>query len=229
MIAVSSLNVLSVKGFPVAAAPTKLDLRKSLKHLYNPPSSDFTLIDVPPMHFLMVDGHGDPGGDLYAQAVEALYSVSYPLKFMSKRELGVDYSVMPLEGLWWAEDYHVFSAETLDRDAWQWTSLIMQPDHLTREMVDAAIAEAGRKKDLPALANMRFDTFHEGLSVQIMHIGPFSAEGPTLKRLHEEYIPQHGFDFVGKHHEIYLSDPRRADPAKMKTVLRQPVKPLPDR
>jgi hypothetical protein len=202
---------------------TKLDLKKTLKHLYNPPVGDFTTVDVPAMRFLMVDGQGNPNtAPAYAAALEALYSVAYTLKFMSKREPGIDYGVMPLEGLWWVPDMAGFTMA--DKDAWLWTAMIMQPDHITESMVTDACAEVRRKKNPSALDRLRFEAYHEGLSVQIMHIGPYSAEGPTLQRMHHEFIPAHGLAMEGKHHEIYLSDPSRTAPEKLRTVLRQPVR-----
>ena len=204
---------------------TKLDFKKTLKTLYNPPAKDFSLIDVPAMRFLMIDGQGDPNTAAdYKDAVSALYGLAYALKFKSKRELDVDYGVPPLEGLWWAAAMDGAFAAGADRDAWLWTMMIMLPDHLPADMVEDARAEVTRKKAPPALPRLRVETYPEGLSVQIMHIGPYSAKAPTLHRLHHEYMPAHGLAFAGKHHEIYLGDPNRTAPEKLKTVLRQPVK-----
>lgn len=201
------------------------DFKKELRELYGPPTKDFVLVAVPELSFLMIDGMGDPGtAQSYAEAVEALYSVSYTLKFASKNELQRDYVVPPLEGLWWADDPAAFVARR--RDEWRWTMMIMQPDWITEAMVAASAETSGRKKELPALSGLRFDRRHEGLSLQIMHVGSFEAEGPTLARLHNEYMPAHGFTFNGPHHEIYLGDPRKTAPEKLKTVLRQPVKEL---
>lgn len=201
----------------------KLDLRQQLKHLYQPSAKEFEIVDVPPMNFLMMNGAGDPNTAAeYTQAVESLYSLSYTLKFAVKKQQGIDYSVMALEGLWWAEDMSVFTAG--NRDRWLWTMMIMQPDFITAQQVEVARAEAARKKDLPVLPKIRFEAFHEGLSVQIMHIGPYSAEAPTIARMHT-YIAENGYVPSGKHHEIYLGDPRRTAPEKLKTVLRQPIKP----
>lgn len=201
----------------------KLDFKKDLKHLYQPGSQDFTIVDVPLMNFLMIDGQGNPNTDpTYTQAVEALYAVAYALKFICKREYGVDYTVPPPEGLWWTPDMAAFSLT--DKDAWHWTMMIMQPEPVTAALAARAIEETRRKKALPALDSLRFEAYHEGLSVQIMHIGPYEAEAPTLARLHGEYLPAHGLAPAGKHHEIYLSDPRRTAPEKMRTVLRQPVR-----
>jgi DNA-binding PadR family transcriptional regulator len=201
---------------------TTIDFKKDLKHLYNPTSKAFTVVDVPRMQFLMIDGHGDPNtAQEYQDAIEALYTVAYTLKFMSKKTLGKDYVVPPPEGLWWADDMEAFVKR--DKSTWDWTMMIMQPDWIGQAMVEQAVEQA-KKKGLPALSKLRLESYHEGLSVQIMHIGSFADEGPTLHKLHHEFIPQGGYQTNGKHHEIYLSDPRRTAPEKLKTVLRQPVK-----
>lgn len=201
----------------------KLDLKKTFKHLYNPSAKAFTVVDVPSFSFLMVDGRGDPNTTAeYQTAVEALYSVSYTLKFMVKKGQGIDYTVMPLEGLWWAEDWAAYTADR--RDDWQWTMMIHQPELVTAELVAEAIEQVRTKKKLERAADLRFESYQEGLAVQIMHIGPYSAEGPTLARMHHEFIPQNGYEMTGKHHEIYLGDPRRTAPEKLKTVLRQPIR-----
>lgn len=201
----------------------KIDFKRTLKHLYQPTGKTFSLVDVPAMRFLMIDGHGDPNtAPAYAETVEALYGVAYKLKFMSKQQLGRDFAVLPLEGLWWAEDMDSFTA-SLDKSAWDWTMMIMQPDWITADMVTEATAVVQKQKELPTLARLRLETYHEGLSVQIMHTGSYDDEAPTLYRLHHEFMPANGLVFNGKHHEIYLSDPRRVPPEKLKTVLRQPV------
>jgi hypothetical protein len=203
--------------------PTKLDLKKTLKHLYNPPTKDFTVIEVPPLNFLMLDGQGDPNtAPAYKEAVEALYAVAYTLKFAVKKAQGIDYPVMALEGLWWVENMAEFSVDR--KGDWLWTMLIMQPEPVTAALVVEAVEQVRKKKNPPALPRLRFERYDEGLSVQIMHIGPYAAEAPTLARLHHEYIPAHGYETAGKHHEIYLGDPRRSAPEKLKTVLRQPVR-----
>jgi hypothetical protein len=174
------------------------------------------------MNFLMIDGHGDPNTvPEYQQVMDALYSVAYTIKFALKENPETDdYVVPPLEGLWWVEDMAEFSIE--DKDAWDWTMMIMQPAWVTPEIVAAAKEEAAAKKDLPALPNMRFEPYHEGLSVQIMYVGPYADEGPTIARLHD-FAREQGYALRGKHHEIYLSDPRRTAPEKLKTVIRQPI------
>ncbi len=201
---------------------TKTDFKKELKHLYRPSAKKMAIVDVQPMQFLMIDGHGDPNtSQAYREALDTLYAVAYTLKFASKKQLQRDYVVMPLEGLWWAEDMIEFSQD--DKDAWDWTAMIMQPDWISAEMVEEAKEAAARKKDLPALPKLRFESFREGLAVQIMHIGSYADEAPTIARMHA-FIEENGYQLAGKHHEIYLSDPRRTAPEKLKTVLRQPVK-----
>lgn len=205
----------------LGAATEKLDLRKELKPFYGPSAKEVSVVDVPPITFLMVDGEGDPNtAESYRQAVEALYSVSYTLKFMVKKSsIGIDYAVMPLEGLWWVEDMRLFSTD--DKSDWQWTAMIAQPDFITETMFEEARRQAARKKDLLALPKMRFETVPEGMAAQIMHIGPYSAEGPNIEKLHS-FIQESVHQLTGKHHEIYLSDPARTAPEKLKTVIRQP-------
>ncbi len=203
---------------------TKIDFKKELKHLYRPPSKEPVIVDVPPMNYLMVDGTGDPNTSQEAKdAIEVLYPVAYALKFMVKKEQAIDYGVMPLEGLWWTDDMAQFTPE--NKDIWKFTYMIMQPEYVTGDLVDEALEEVKKKKNPSALSRVRFASLHEGLSAQIMHLGPFSAEGPTIDRLHG-FIKENGYRFDGlvqKHHEIYLSDIRKAAPEKMKTVLRQPM------
>jgi hypothetical protein len=203
---------------------TKIDFKKELKHLYRPTARRFVVVDVPPMSFLMIDGHGDPNtAQEYTDAVEALYAVAYKLKFMSKKEKGMDYVVPPLEGLWWAEDMETFTTKR-DKSAWDWTMMIMQPEWITEEMVEGAVKQVEKQKNLPALPKLRLETYHEGLSVQILHVGSYDDEGPTLHKMHHEFIPQNSYEMAGRHHEIYLSDPRKVAPEKLKTVLRQPIR-----
>lgn len=198
----------------------KVDFKKEFKHLYNSSAKEAVIVDVPEMNFLMIDGHGDPNTSIeYRQAIEALYSVSYTLKFSVKKAGVADYGVLPLEGLWWVDDMSKFSTD--DKDAWKWTAMIMQPKFVTKQLFAEAI-EAVKKKELPALTIMEFKPFVEGLSAQIMHIGPYAEEGPTIQRLHE-FIKAQGHGLRGKHHEIYLSDPRRCAPEKIKTIIRQPM------
>jgi hypothetical protein len=200
----------------------KMDFKKTLKHLYQPSAKEIVRVEVPNMNFLMVDGEGDPNtAKSFSDAIEALYPVSYTLKFMVKKgSLAIDYSVMPLEGLWWADDISAFS--TGNKDAWKWTVMIMQPEFITREMVKEAMAEVARKKKPASLPLIRFEAFNEGKAAQILYIGPFSEEGPTIEKVHE-FIEENGSQRAGKHHEIYLSDPRRTSPEKLKTIIRQPM------
>lgn len=200
----------------------KIDYKKELKHLYKPSSKKVEIVDVPRMNFLMIDGAGDPNiSQEFQEAIEALFSVSYTLKFMiKKRDLEIDYGVMPLEGLWWADDMLQFSVE--DKSNWKWTLMIMQPEYVIAEGVAEAIEQVTKKKGLPALPKLRFEAFTEGKVAQIMHIGPFSEEGPTVDRVHQ-FIEENGCKRSGKHHEIYLSDFRRTAPEKLKTIIRQPI------
>ena len=202
----------------------KTDFKKTLKHLYAPSAKEWVEVDVPPLQYLMVDGMGSPGeAPEYFRAVEWLFSLSYPLKFMSKKELQKDYAVPPLEGLWWADDMASFLNG--DKDSWKWTMMIMQPDWITPEMFAAATDKARGKMGEPP-ASLRLETYDEGLSVQIMYVGAYADEGPTIARLHNEFLPENGLAETGHHHEIYLGDPRRIAPDKLKTVIRQPVRRL---
>jgi hypothetical protein len=200
----------------------KLDLVKRSGDLYRASAREPVLVEVPEIAFLMIDGVGDPNTSHgYAQALEALYSVSYGTRSAVKRgPEGIDYKVPPLEGLWWSEDMEDFRRGR--RDAWRWTMMIPQPPVVTALLIDQAVAEAGRKKDLPALTKLRFERFEEGLCAQVMHIGSYSDERPTIERLHA-FIIQRDFIRRGKHHEIYLGDPRRAAPQRLRTIIRQPV------
>ena len=201
-----------------------LDFKKELKHLYRPSTKGFVVVDVPAMNFLMIDGHGDPNtAQEYKEAVEALYAVAYKAKFFSKNMLDRNYVVPPLEGLWWAEDMESFT-RLRDKSAWDWTMMIMTPEWVTQDMSAQAAEEARASKGLPALPKLRLENYDEGLAVQIMHIGTYDEEGPTLARLRNEWIPDNGYTENGKHHEVYISDPRRTAPEKLRTVLRQPIR-----
>jgi len=200
----------------------KLDLKKELKQLYKTSAKEVAQVTVPPLKYLMIDGKGDPNtSQEYAEAVAALFSVSYTAKFAVKKGTQkTDYAVMPLEGLWWADDWSAFVAG--DKANWNWTMMILQPSFVPDKTIEDAIADVRKKKNLPALHKLRLEEFSEGRCAQILHIGPYSAEGPTIAKLHE-YIDAHS-SLTGKHHEIYLTDIRRADPMKWKTILRQPMK-----
>ncbi len=202
-------------------AATKIDFKRELRELYAP-AREPSLVEVPDLAFLMIDGHGDPNtAPEFSEAIEALYTVAYAAKFAIKQAPdGIDYRVMPLEGVFWAADMSTFA--TGERSAWDWTLMIMQPDQVTSEVLGEALATASEKKSLDAIGRMRLEVFAEGLAAQVLHIGPYAAEGPTIQRLHA-FIAEQGYERTGKHHEIYLSDPRRAAPERLKTVLRQPV------
>jgi hypothetical protein len=201
----------------------KIDLKKEGKTLYAPSAKEVALVEVPTMDFLMADGAGDPNASPdFQAAVEALYSLSYTLKFMIKKGQGIDYAVLPLEGLWWAEDMEAFAPETMEKNRWQWTLMIRQPEPVTPDLFDQSREQVKKKKPLPYLARVRWESYAEGLSAQILHIGPFSEETANIQKIHA-FVKEQGYDFNGKHHEIYLSDPRRTAPEKLKTVIRQPV------
>jgi hypothetical protein len=200
----------------------KIDLKKQWKNLYGTKAGAIVAVDVPPLTYLMVDGEGDPNTSLsFSEAVDALYSLSYTLKFsLKKSPRAIDYGVMPLEGLWWAGDPRVFHAA--DKSKWKWTAMIVQPEFIAQAQVDAAFDEVRKKKNPAALDRVRFETLTEGPSAQVLYVGPFSDEGPTIERMHD-FIHAAGKELRGKHHEIYLSDPRRTAPEKLKTILRQPM------
>lgn len=200
----------------------KVDYRKTMKEFYNPPRKP-VIVDVPELQYLMIDGKGYPGtSQEYQDAIEALYPVAYTLRFALKKAGILDYKVMPLEGLWWAKDMDAFTIEHR-KDEWLWTSMIMQPPAVTTERYQDAIEQVTKKKNPVALPKMRLETYHEGLSVQIMHIGPFSEEGPVIEKMHQ-YAFDQGYELRDKHHEIYLSDPRRTAQEKLRTIIRQPIK-----
>ena len=184
----------------------KVDLKKDLKHLYQSCAREVCQVDVPTMNYLMVDGAGDPNtSQAYADAVEVLFMVSYTVKFMIKKgPLAIDYGVMPLEGLWWADDMSKFSGA--DKSNWKWTAMIMQPSFVTPKIVEQAIADVKEKKNPAAISKVRMESFTEGRCAQVLHIGPFSDDGPTIERVHQ-FIDSRS-QRRGKHHEIYLSDIR---------------------
>jgi len=194
----------------------KYDIKKALPALYAPKPGGFHVVDVPELAFLMVDGHGDPNvSPAYADAVAALYTLSYTVRAIAKAELGRVHTVGPLEGLWSADDPAVFAAR--EKSAWDWTMMISQPAWITPDIVEAAV----RAKPVDGV---RFASYAEGRSVQVLHVGSYDDEAPVLAALHGEYLPEHGFTFNGRHHEVYLSDPRRTAPEKLRTILRQPVR-----
>lgn len=200
-----------------------IDLKKTLD-AYQAQRGVFRLVEVPPMQYLMVDGAGDPNtAPAYAQALAALFPLAYGLKFASRKQLGIDTVVMPLEGQWHADDMASFTTQR-DKSTWRWTLMIMVPEHVTGDMVEQVRTEAAKKKDAsPSLPAVRFETLDEGLCVQTLHVGSYDDEAPVLDDLHSRFIPEHGLTMTGLHHEIYLSDARRVEPAKLRTILRQPV------
>ena len=218
--------VLAVLLKGVLSCMDRLDLRKQLKHLYQPSAKRVEVVDVPELKFAMVDGAIEPdcapGSSLaFQQAIEALYGISFTLKFASKErsEDPIDYSVMPLEALWWAEDGQFDISQPGN---WTWTAMIMQPEHVTYSMFEDALVKLRKKRPSPALDRLRFGAFHEALCMQTMHIGPYSEEPATLARM-EAFARENGYVLCGKHHEIYLGDPRRSAPEKLRTVLRHPI------
>ena len=200
----------------------KLDFKKRFKDLYAASAKRPAIIEVPPMNFLMIDGQGGPQSQLFQEAIQSLYGMSFTAKFMLKENTSTpDYVVPPLEGLWYTQDMADFDLN--EKGKWKWTLMIMQPEWFTQEAYEKARETLEKKKNPPALSRLRFETFHEGKSAQIMHIGPYDAEAPTIRQLHA-FINAQSYTLCGKHHEIYLSDPRRCQPERLKTIIRQPVK-----
>ncbi|NUS94972.1 MAG: hypothetical protein HOQ36_21600 [Nocardia sp.] len=200
----------------------KVDFKKEIVS-YRARSGRFEVVDVPDLRYLMIDGHGDPNTDPdFALATEALYPLAYKLKFASKRELGRDYAVMPLEGLWWAEDMDAFTASR-DKSRWDWTLMIMTPDWIERDLFAAVVEKVAAGDGPRRLRDIRLETLSEGRCVQTLHIGSYDDEAGVLARMHHEFVPDNGLRMVGRHHEIYLGDARRVAPEKLRTILRQPV------
>ncbi|QOR72246.1 GyrI-like domain-containing protein [Ruania alkalisoli] len=200
----------------------KVDLKKQIPS-YTARRGTFSIVEVPSLQYLMVDGQGDPNtSQAYADAVGSLYPFAYTLKFFSKRELDRDYVVPPLEALWWAEDMAAFTTAR-DKSRWSWTVMIVVPDWLATEQVEAARDTVRRKGGAHALDHVRFEALDEGLSVQTLHVGSYDDEAPVLAAMHTEFIPNQGLRMTGRHHEIYLNDPRRVPAERLRTILRQPV------
>jgi hypothetical protein len=203
----------------------KTDFKKEYKFLFTASAKQPQVLEVPDLKYLMVDGSGDPNtAPGFSEKIQALYGLAYTMKFMLKKAgaAAVEYVVPPLSGLWCAEDITAFSAGR--RDEWRWTLMILQPDAVTPELLEKAKAKLAAKKPAALFAGQaRLDVLHEGTAVQILHIGSYSAEGPTIARLHD-FMEENGYTFNGRHHEIYLGDPRRGQPEKLKTIIRQPVK-----
>ena len=206
------------------AAP-KVDLKVRHRELYAPPRGRFVEVDVPPLTYLAVDGAGDPNtSPAYREAVEALFALSYAVKFAARERLGRDHVVAPLEGLWTADDPGTFVRRK--KDAWRWTLLVLQPGWVGADLVADVTATVRRTKDLPALDRTGLRTLTEGRSVQTLHVGPYDDEGPVLEEMHERFIPGAGLRMTGRHHEVYLGDPRRTSPERLRTILRQPAEPV---
>lgn len=203
---------------------TNLDLKITHKHLYAPSAKAVSVVDVPSLPYLMIDSEGNPNtAPEYVSAVEALYGLAYGIRAIRKAA-GETFTVMPLEGLWAfkGDQLETFDLTDADKDRFVWTMMILQPESVTAETVAQARENLRKGKKATDFADkIRFETYHEGEAVQIMHLGPYSAEGPTVARLHA-HIDENGWSLRSKHHEIYLSDPRKVAPEKMKTVIRQP-------
>lgn len=198
----------------------KFDYKKDLKELYSPSKKEFKFVDVPPLNFIMLDGHGNPNNNpAYAETLQVLYSLAYTLKFALKPQ-GIEFSVPPLEGLWWMPDMNEFTEANKDR--WDWSMMIMMPEVVSPGLFEKACQDVQRKKGLALVDQARLETYQEGMSVQILYFGAYADEGPTIARMHE-FIRSSGYATNGKHHEIYLGDARRNAPENLKTIIRQPV------
>lgn len=202
----------------------KVDLKKKYKPYYSERKGNISIVEVPSFQYLQCEGQGNPNtSEDYKNAIEALYALSYHIKFSIRKSREVDYGVMPLECLWWMDDMSQFSIENIDE--WKWSAMIMQPNFVTKEMVESARQEVSKKKDLPYLDNIRLIDFTDGLSAQIMHIGSYADEAPTIEKLHA-YIRDNRYELKRKQREIYLSDPRKTAPENLKTIIRQPIAKL---
>ena len=201
----------------------KIDYKKELDS-YKAKNHELRVVEVPKLQYLMVDGHGDPNtSEEFRDAILALYPVAYKLKFASKQNLGKDYTVMPLEALWWADDMTAFTTAR-DKSQWDFTLMIMTPDWITQDMFEAAVAKIAGKTDAPSSLNkVRLETLDEGLCVQTLHVGSFDDEAEILAEMHDNFVPKNGYKMTGKHHEIYLSDFRKVSPDRLRTILRQPI------
>lgn len=200
----------------------KVDYKKLYKNLYSAKATP-DIVDVPVMNFLMINGKGDPNSSQeYIDAIQTLYPVAYAIKFICKKELDKDFGVMPLEGLWWTENMADFNPN--DKSNWQWTAMIMQPDIVDKDAYDKAIKQVKEKKNPASIDKLRFEAYDEGRAAQVMYVGPYSDEGPSILKLHD-FITKNGGKLGNTnkhHHEIYLGDPRRTEPGKLKTIIRQP-------
>jgi hypothetical protein len=200
----------------------KIDFKKEIG-AYRARQGQIQIVDVPDLRYLMIDGHGDPNTTpAFTEATGALYPLAYKLKFASRKSLGRDYVVMPLEGLWWADDMATFTAAR-DKSRWDWTLMIMVPDWIDGDMFAAAVDQIPAGKRPRRLHEVRLASLSEGRCVQTLHVGSYDDEAEVLARIHHEFIPGNALRMTGKHHEIYLSDARKVAPAKLRTILRQPV------
>lgn len=205
-------------------ADRPVDLRREYPALYAPRNRDWQAVEVPPLTYLMIDGAGDPNTDpAYASALAALYPAAYAVRSASMRLLGRPFVVSSLEGLWHADDPTVFVRR--DKAAFSWTMMIRQPEWVSFEIITEALATAQTQRPTAGIDRVRLESLHERRSLQVLHIGSYDDEGPLLHRLHHDLMPAAGLTFAGHHHEVYLGDPRRAAPERLRTVLRQPVRP----
>ncbi|MFG6401865.1 GyrI-like domain-containing protein [Microbacterium sp. P04] len=201
----------------------KVDLKREIDG-YRATAGVFRVVTLPPLPYLMIDGSGDPNtAPAFTGAVESLYPLAYALKFASKKQLDRDYVVMPLEGLWWADEMDAFTAQR-DKSRWEWTLLMMIPEWIDDDLFGAAVARVASASDPVRLHDIRRGVVDEGTCVQTLHVGSFDDEGEVLRRMHEQFLPANGLRLTGRHHEIYLSDARKTPPERRRTILRQPVR-----
>lgn len=201
-----------------------LDLKTRYKEFYSQQKSKMTMVKVPDLAFLAIDGRGDPNTSAeYRAAVEALYAVAYGLKFSFKKQAKnpVDYPVMPLEGLWWVRDMREFDLHK--KNEWNWRMMIMQPPCVEPPQVEEMKTDVARRKRLSSVTKVELIRYHEGEAAQVLHLGPYADEAPTIQALHD-FIDGEGYIKDGLHHEIYLGDPRKTAPSRLKTIIRQPVR-----
>jgi hypothetical protein len=205
------------------AVVIKIDLKKELKNLYKPSAKKVSIVNVPEMKFLMLNGRGVPErSQEFQDAIQAVYGVAYTIKFTLKEDPSIpDFTVMPLESLWWISGGATF--DKAEGSAWRWTVMVAQPHFITEEHLAAAKKKLKQKAGGPSVSNVRLRSFDEGLSAQMMHIGSYSSIGDSVKKV-EDYAKENGYKLRGRHHEIYLSDPRRVAPEKLKTIVRRPLK-----
>ena len=199
----------------------KVDLKKKYEQFYSEKKGNISILEVPSFNYLICDGEGNPNTSTdYKNAIEAIFSLSYKLKFNIKKGREIDYGVMPLEALWWMDNMKEFTYENIDK--WRWCAMIMQPNFITKELVREAMEELSQQKELLSLPKLELIEYTDGLSAQIMHLGPHADEAPTIEKLHA-YIHEQGYELRGKHREIYLNDPQRTAPENLKTIIRQPI------